>query len=150
MDENGKARKKRLSGMHEAKSNASLASRVLCQLSKCIHNLIDPQAWTTSFRILPQPLYSIIIRKNARKLTKYKILLKRSECFYWLCMHLSRFRCELGRALQKKHAKLCQFCPKYIYFSTCTDITNGHKTRVAENDPMRSVLSQLSGQRIQF
>ena len=66
--------------------NCQLCSKV-SQLPKCIHNSIDAQrnrACTVSFRTLPLPLYLVFIRKDTRKLIKYKILLNPSEHFYWL------------------------------------------------------------------
>ena len=87
---------------HEAKLSASLASRVLSQLPKCIHNLIDVQLKYGPF-LLEHCYFKC-------KLIKYRILLNHSECFDWLMqshdlisMHLSRFRCTL--APYKKRAR---------------------------------------------
>ena len=89
----------------EAKPNASLASRVLSQLLKCIHNSIDAQLKRGPF-LLEHCHFK-------RKLIKYRILLNHSEHFDWLNaitrfdrrtgVRLSRFRCTL--ALYKKRAK---------------------------------------------
>ena len=98
------------------KPSASLASRVLCQLPKCIHNSRDKvdKLRTISFATLPLPLYSIFIRKNTCKLIKYKILLNCSERFYWLNVS-TRFNRRTGasiviwmhdRAVQKACEKL--------------------------------------------
>ena len=83
---------------HEAKPSASLASRVLSKLPKCIHNSIDEQLKHGPF-LLEHCHFK-------RKLIKYIILLNYSERFDWLnaitrfdrCMgmRLSRFRCTLG------------------------------------------------------
>ena len=61
---------------HEAKLSASLASRVLSQLPKCIHNLIDAQLKYGPF-LLEHCYFKC-------KLIKYRILLNHSECFDWL------------------------------------------------------------------
>ena len=83
---------------HEAKPSASLASRVLSQLSKYIHNSIDAQLKHEPF---------ILEHCHSKcKLIKYRILLNHSECFDWLNaitrfdrrtgMRLSRSRCTLA------------------------------------------------------
>ena len=61
---------------HEAKLSASLASRVLPQLPKCIHNSIDAQLKHGPF-LLEHCHFK-------RKLIKYRILLNHSERFDWL------------------------------------------------------------------
>ena len=99
---------------HEAKPSASLASRVLSQLPKCIHNSIDAQ-----------PKHGPFLLEHChfkRKLIKYRILLNHSERFDWLNaitrfdrrtgVRLSRFRCTL--APYKKRAKNCQLCSNVI------------------------------------
>ena len=83
---------------HEAKSSASLASRVLSQLPKCIHNSIDAQLKHGPF-LLEHCHFK-------RKLIKYRILLNHSERSDWLNaitrfdrrmgVRLSRFRCTLA------------------------------------------------------
>ena len=98
---------------HEAKPSASLASRVLSQLPKCIHNSIDAQLKHGSFLLEHCHL--------KRKLIKYGILLNHSERFDWLNeitrfdrrtgVRLLRFRCTL--APYKKRAKNSQLCSKY-------------------------------------
>ena len=90
---------------HEAKPSASLTSRVLSQLPKCIHNSIDAQLKHGPF-LLEHCHFK-------RKLIKYTILLNHSEHFDWLNsitrfdrrtgVHLSRFKAgfhfsEFGRA----------------------------------------------------
>ena len=95
---------------HEAKPSASLASRVLSQLPKCIHNSIDAQ-----LKHGPFLLEHCHFKPN---LIKYSILLNHSERFDWLNaitrfdrrtgVRLSRFRCTL--APYKKRAKDCQLC----------------------------------------
>ena len=95
---------------HEAKPSASLASRVLSQLPKCIHNSIDAQLKHGSF-LLEHCHFK-------HKLTKYRILLNHVERFDWLNaitrfdrrtpVRLSRSRCTL--APYKKRAKNCQIC----------------------------------------
>ena len=82
---------------HEAKPSASLASRVLSQLHKCIHNSIDAQLKHRPF-LLEHCHFK-------RKLIKYRILLNHSGRFDWLNaitrfdrrmgVRLSRFRCTL-------------------------------------------------------
>ena len=79
---------------HEVNPNASLASRVLSQLPKCIHNSIDAQLKHGPF--LSEHCHF------KRKLIKYRILLNHSERFDWLNavmrfdrstgVRLSRFR----------------------------------------------------------
>ena len=101
---------------HEAKPSASLASRALSQLSKCIHNLpIDAQllkSWTISFRTLPLPLHSVFITNNTRQLIKYKILPNHSEqVLYWLNVSelLMHGRASIDSlAPYKKRARYCQ------------------------------------------
>ena len=116
--EAGRAREKRLSGMGESRALACLASPVLSQLPKCIHNSIDTQLKHGPFlRTLPQPLYSVFI-ENTLKLIKCRIFLNRSERFHWLNararfnrrtgVRLLRFRCTLAPC--KKGAKICQLC----------------------------------------
>ena len=61
---------------HEAKPSASLASRVLSQLPKCIHNSIDAQLKHGPF------LFEHCHFKQ--KLIKSRILLSHSESFDWL------------------------------------------------------------------
>ena len=61
---------------HEAKPSASLASRVLSQLPKCIHNSIDAQ-----LNHGPLLLEHCHLK---RKLMKYRILQNHSERFDWL------------------------------------------------------------------
>ena len=61
---------------HEAKPSASLASRVLSQLPKCIHNSIDAQ--------LNHGPFLLEHCHSKRKLIKHRILLKHSERFDWL------------------------------------------------------------------
>ena len=61
---------------HEAKPSASLASRVLSQLPKCIHNLIDAQLKHGPF-LLEHCHFKC-------KLIKNRILLNHSENFDWL------------------------------------------------------------------
>ena len=83
---------------HEAKPNASLASQVLSQLPKCIHNSIDAQLKHGSFLL---EYYHF-----KRKLIKYRILLNHSGRSDWLnaitrfdrCtgVRLLRFRCTLA------------------------------------------------------
>ena len=97
---------------HEAKPSAFLASRLLSQLPKCIHNLIDAQIKHGPF-LLEHCHFK-------RKLIKYGILLSHFGRFDWLnaitrferCtgVRLSRFRCTL--APYKKRAKNCQLCSK--------------------------------------
>ena len=99
---------------HEAKSSASLASRVLSQLPKCIHNSIDAQLKHGPF-LLEHCHFK-------RKLIKYRILLNHSERSDWLNaitrfdrrmgVRLSRFRCTL--APYKKRAKNSQLCSNII------------------------------------
>ena len=97
---------------HEAKPSASLASRVLSQLPKCIHNSIDAQLKHGAF-LLEHCYFKC-------KLIKYGILLNHFECFDWLSaitrfdrrmgVHLLRFRCMFAQ--YKKGAKNCQLCSK--------------------------------------
>ena len=97
---------------HKAKPSASLASRVLSQLPKYIHNLIDAQLKHGQF-LLEHCHFE-------RKLTKYRIVLNHFECLDWLNeitrserrtgVRLSRFRCTL--APYKKRAKNYQLCSK--------------------------------------
>ena len=61
---------------HEAKPSASLASRVLSKLPKCIHNSIDAQPKHGSF-LLERCHFK-------RKLIKYRIPLNQTERFHWL------------------------------------------------------------------
>ena len=61
---------------HEAKPSASLASRVLSQLTKCIHNSIDAQ-----LKHEPFLLEHCHCKRNP---IKYRILLNHSERFDWL------------------------------------------------------------------
>ena len=65
----GRAREKRLS--------ASLASRVLPQLPKCIHSWVDAQLKHVPFLLEH-------CHKNTRKVINCRILLNRSERFHWL------------------------------------------------------------------
>ena len=98
--------------MARGEAKCSLASRVLSQLPKCIHNSIDAQLKHGPF-LLEHCHFK-------RKLIKYRILLNHSEHFDWLnaitqfdrCMgvHLSRFRCMLTP--YKKCTKNCQLCSK--------------------------------------
>ena len=84
-------------GWHKAKPSASLASRVLSQLPKCIHDSIDAELKNRPF-LLEHGHFK-------HQLLKYRILLNHSEHFDWLnaimqfdrCtgVHLSRFRCTL-------------------------------------------------------
>ena len=95
---------------HDAKPSASVASRVLSQLPKCIHNSIDAQLKHGPF-LLEHCHFK-------RKLIKYRILQNHSERFDWLNtitrfdrrtgVRLSRFRCTI--APYKKRAKNCQLC----------------------------------------
>ena len=106
---------------HEAKPSASLhvASRVLSQLPKCIHNSIDAQLHVKHGPFL---LEHCLFLKN-RKLIKYRILLNHCEYFDWLNtitrfdrrtgMCLSRFGCTL--VPYKKSTKNCQLCSKRFY-----------------------------------
>ena len=97
---------------HEAKPSASVASRVLSQLPKCIRNSIDPQ--------LKHGPFLLEHRHFKRKLIKYGILLNHSERFDWLNaitrfdrrtgVRLLRFRCTL--APNKKRTKNSQLCCK--------------------------------------
>ena len=65
---------------HEVKPSASLVSRVLSQLPKCIHNSIDAQLKHGPF-LLEHCHFE-------RKLIKYAILLSHFERFDWLnCNH---------------------------------------------------------------
>ena len=64
-------------GWHEAKPGASLASRVLSQLPKCIHNSIDAQLKHGPLRFLEHCHFK-------RRLIKYRIILNHSEHFDWL------------------------------------------------------------------
>ena len=94
---------------HEAKPSASVASRVLSQLPKCIHNSIDAQLKHGPF-LLEHCHFK-------RKLIKYRILLNHFERFDWLnaimrfdrCtgVRLSRFRCTLTP--YKKRAKIASY-----------------------------------------
>ena len=61
---------------HEAKPSASLASRVLSQLPKCIHNLIDAQLKHGPFLLEHCHFKCIMI--------KYRIPLNHSDHFDWL------------------------------------------------------------------
>ena len=61
---------------HEAKPSASLASRVLSQLPKCIHNSIDAPLKHGPF-LLEHCHFK-------RKLIKYRFLLNHFERFDWL------------------------------------------------------------------
>ena len=100
---------------HEAKPSASLASRMLSQLPKCIHNSIDAQLKHGPF-LLEHCHFK-------RKLIKYRILLNYSERFNWLNaitqfdrrtgVRLPRFRCTL--APYEKRAKNCQQCFKHVW-----------------------------------
>ena len=69
----GRAREKRLSGTRRSRVSASLASRVLSQLPKCIHNSIDAQIKYGPF-LLEHCHFK-------RKLIKYRILLNHFERF---------------------------------------------------------------------
>ena len=111
MDAHGKlGEHKRSVWVAWGEASASLASRVLSQLPKCIHNSIDAQLKHGPF-LLEHCHFK-------RKLIKYRILLNHSERFDWLnaimwfdrCMgvHLSRFRCMLSP--YKKRTKNCQLC----------------------------------------
>ena len=60
----------------EVKPSAPLASRVLSQLAKCIHNSIDAQLNHGPF-LLEHCHFK-------RKLIMYRILLNDSACFDWL------------------------------------------------------------------
>ena len=102
---------------HEAKPSACLASLVLFQLPKCIHNSIDAQLKHGPF-LLEHCHFK-------RKLIKYIILLNHSERFDWLNaitrfdrrtgVRLSRFTCTL--APYKKRAKNCrQLCSINLCF----------------------------------
>ena len=103
----GRAQEKRLS--------ASLASWVLSQLPKCIHNSIDAQ--------LKHGPFLLEHWHFKRKRMKYRVLLNDSERFDWLNaitrfnrptgVRLSRFRCTL--APYKKRAKNCQLCSNISY-----------------------------------
>ena len=83
---------------HEAKPGASLASRVLSQLPKCIQNSIDAQ--------LKHEPFLLEHCHFRRKLLKYGILLNHFKNFDWLNaitrfdrrtgVRLSRFRCTLA------------------------------------------------------
>ena len=109
---------------HEAKPSASLASRVLSKLLKCIHNSVDAQ--------LEHGPLLLEHCHFKRKLIKYRILLNHSDRFDWLNaitrfdrrtgVHLSRFRCTL--APYKKRAKNYQLCSK----SACTTLPLGEKS----------------------
>ena len=84
--------------LHEAKTSASLACRVLSQLPKCIHNSIDAK--------LKRGPFLLEHYNFKRKLMKYKILLNNCKRFDWLNaitrfdrrtgVHLWRFRCTLA------------------------------------------------------
>ena len=110
----GRAREKRLSGTRRSRVSASLASRVLSQLPKCIHNSIDAQIKYGPF-LLEHCHFK-------RKLIKYRILLNHFERFDLLnaitrfdrrtAVRLSRFRCTL--ALYEKRAKNCQLCSNKV------------------------------------
>ena len=79
---------------HEAKPSVSLASRVLSQLPKCIHNSIDAQ--------LKHGLFLLEHCHFKHKMINYRILLNHSGHFDWLNaitrfdrrtgVRLSRFR----------------------------------------------------------
>ena len=88
---------------HGTKPSASLASRVISQFPKCIHNSIEGQlkSWPIFFRTSPLPLYSVFI-KNTRKLLFLFVFM----CTCCNLTDLSRFRCTL--APYKKRAKNCQ------------------------------------------
>ena len=77
---------------HEAKPSASLASRVLSQLSKCIHNSIDAQLKHGPF-LLEHCHFK-------RELIKYRILLIHSQRFDWLNA-IMRFDRRTGVRLSK-------------------------------------------------
>ena len=86
----GIAREKRLSGTRRIKPSTSLASRVLSQFPKCIHNSIDAQLNHGPF-LLEHSHFKC-------KLTKYRILLNHSERFDWLNALLIDARSWDGRA----------------------------------------------------
>ena len=102
---------------YEVKLRASLASQVLSQLPKCIHNSIDAQLKHRPF-LLEHCHFK-------RKQIKYRILLNHYECSVWLnaitkfdrCtgMHLSRFRWTL--APYKKQVKNCQLHSNIHYLT---------------------------------
>ena len=83
---------------HKARPSVSLASQVLSQLPKCIHNSIDAQLRHGPF-LLEHCHFK-------RKLIKHRILLKHSKRFDWLNaitpfdrqtgVRLSRFRYTLA------------------------------------------------------
>ena len=97
---------------HEVKPSASLASRVLSQLPKCIHNSIDARLKHGPFLLEHCHFF------QKRRLIKYRTLLNHSERFDWLNtitrfdrrtgVRISRFRCTL--APYKKSTKNCQLC----------------------------------------
>ena len=98
---------------HEAKPSASLASRVLSKLPKCIHNSIDAQLKHGPFLLEHCHL--------KRKLIKYRILLNHFECFDWLNAitrfdRRTRFRCTLTP--YRKCAKNCQLCSKFKWLKS--------------------------------
>ena len=74
---------------HEEKLSASLASQVLAQLPKCIHNSIDAQ--------LKHGPFLLENCHSKRKVIKYRILLNHSERFDWLNA-ITRFGRTHGRA----------------------------------------------------
>ena len=87
---------------HEAKPSASLASRVLSKLPKCIHDSIDAQPNHGPFRSEHYHCHFVqyVFFKNTRELIKYKIFLNSSECFYWLNTS-TRFNRRTGVGLSK-------------------------------------------------
>ena len=115
---------------HEAKPSASLASRVLSQLPKCIHNSTDAQLKHGTF-LLEHCHFK-------RKLIKHRIQLNHSERFDWLNVitrfdrrtgvRLSRFRCTL--APYKKRAKNCELCSNiivtYVRITRQCEVKNFH------------------------
>ena len=106
---------------HEAKSSVSLASRVLSQLPKYIHNSVDAQLMYGPF------LLELCHFK--RKLINYRILLNHSDRFDWLNattrfdrrtgVRLSKFRRTL--APYKKRAKNCQLCSNIICITSTSN-----------------------------
>ena len=100
---------------HKAKPSASLATRVLSQLPKRIHNSIDAQ--------LKHGLFLLEHCHFKRKQIKYRVLLNHSRRFDWLNaitrfdrrtgMRLSRFKCTF--APYKKYAKNYQLCSNLSY-----------------------------------
>ena len=117
---------------HEVKPNASLAFRVLSQLPKCIHNSIGAQLNHGPFllELCPLLVYSVFVRKNTRKLIKYKVLHNLSERLYWLNV-ITRFNRRTGVRLSrlsctlipyKKRAKNWQLCSDDRFVSRATSL----------------------------